>query len=87
VKEQDVKKGMKVKISNDLSKTENRWSTSEEMLNMRGKIYKITNLSGEGVHIADEYGSGWIFCCEDVEEVPTKPPPPPVTFDPANLST
>ena len=86
MKKEDAKKGMRVRISKNIGKTEKRFTASDVMYRMRGKTYTIHSADSDRcVFMID--GARWVFCYEDVEEAPATPPPPPVTFDPANLST
>ena len=80
--------GMRVLIKNDISITARRYSASEEMYNMKGKLCEVTRVFPDKCRIRDPIKkSTWMFSIEDIEEVPTKPPPPPVTFDPKNIFT
>ena len=70
----NAKKGMKVKIANDISKTEKKFKLDQNhvMLNMRGKLYIINEVQQHGIQITCN-NSKWIFCSDDINIPEVKP--------------
>ncbi len=84
----EIKVGMIVQISNDLTKTNRMWNVSGSMRKMKGKRYKveyIRNDNGVDIHAGDR--AYWTFCPEDLIAPKITPPQPPVMFDPKNILT
>jgi hypothetical protein len=82
----DIKKGMTIRISKDISITERHWSLDPEgiMLSMRGQTFKVENVTGGvGIH---KKNFTYTFCPEDmrIPEIVIKVQPP-VMFDPNNI--
>jgi len=46
-----LKNGSYVRISNDISKTDVKFQTTEEMREMKGKVYKVSYISRDSVSI------------------------------------
>lgn len=87
----DVKEGMKVRISDDLTKTAGTWTLDGDgiMEAMKGNIYKVSDVRYDrnGVTVFDpEYNEHWIFCSEDVFSLKMTEPKEAVMFDPDNIS-
>jgi len=62
---------MKVRISHNLTKTDNKWTVTKEMRKMKGKIYEVKNIRPI---INSVYIEFWYFCAEDVNHVKMTPP-------------
>ena len=81
---ENIKEGMKVRVSNDLTKTKEMWSLDHDgvMLTMRGKTFKVDSVGFESISI-DRFA----FCAEDLQPTLLKKfkPHKPVMFDPKNI--
>lgn len=82
----NIKKGMTIRISKDISITQGYWNLDPDgvMLSMRGHTFKVECVTA-GVGIQKE-GFTYTFCPEDmrIPEIVTTVQPP-VMFDPNNI--
>lgn len=64
----DLKRGMMVLISNDLSITSRRCTSGKAMENMRNKVYKVRTVGTTSniAQIYDNIGNTWTFAVEDL---------------------
>ena len=85
MKMSEVNLGMKVRISNNIEKTIDRWTASKEMETMRGGIFTVYLIRANSVNIMGNSGLAWTFAPEDLSMPNIKPPPQPVLFDPKNI--
>ena len=75
------KVGQRVIVNHNLDETDRRHTVVTLMREMIGKVYKISNISGEKAYL-----NGYMFYTGDLR--PLKDPPEPigpVTFDPEKL--
>ena len=80
----EIEIGMKVRISEDLTVTQNTWGLTPEMEKMKGKVYSVYDINPPYIY-DNESNYYWQFSPGDLLGVEIKPPPPPVIFDVNNL--
>ena len=75
MKVQDLHKGMKVRIGDDISLTHKRHTSGPSMKKMMGKVYEVSrvNVEGNRVHIG-----GYVWAPEDIRPIEVKEPEPQI---------
>lgn len=72
----NIKIGMYLRVSDDLSLTEQTWTTVEMMLKMKGGVYKVYDFRGHnGVEMETKEGYVYTFCPQDLHPATPKAPP------------
>lgn len=84
----EIKENMRVRVNNNLSRTESKWTFggSDDMPNMKGKTYMVEHVGSTNRGVRIRNGSNtWIFCPEDLSLPKETKPIPPVMFDPDDI--
>jgi len=88
MKSKDIKKGMMVRISNNLSKTRNTKGLNEVMKEMKGLVCPVYDKYYTDVIIRHPATSSkYTFHPDDLTKAEVSDPHPPVTFNPENIVT
>lgn len=80
----NIKIGMYLRVSDDLSMTEQIWTTVEKMIKMKGNVYKVYDFRGQnGVELETKEGCAYTFCPQDLHPITPKVSPQfiPQTFN------
>ena len=88
MKASEIRNGMEVRISTDLSKTKKTWNLDPDgfMLSMRGRIFKVERITPANAVYVMHGTYSWTFCPEDLHKPKiTINDQPPVMFDPKNI--
>jgi len=91
----EIKKGIIVRVSCDLTYTEKLWGINKYMLKMKNTLRQVQQVIPNAatrngqystcIYLQDENNSNWHFSIKDVTIPEKTPPSKPVMFNPANL--
>lgn len=81
MKVENAREGMYVRIKPDISRTDNRYSSCDEMHNMCNKVYQIGSISTDMDSILCAHIGGYTWDIRDLEEVEIDIPEKIVHFD------
>jgi hypothetical protein len=79
-----IRKGMMIRISDNIDATIRQWGNAKQKELMKGKIYKVIYSDRTSIDIRDD-SKAYAFEKCDVKPIESTPPIPPVLFDPKNL--
>ena len=83
---ENIKIGMKIRVSNDITKTHAEFDSNPQMRRMRGHIAEIVKLTAtrNGVRVRGQNGV-WTFLSCDLSPATLFKKPKPVMFNPENI--
>jgi len=83
----EYKKGIRVRVSNDISATTKNYLSNNIMDRMRGKIFILENIhySKQGGILKSKTGGSYVFDFIDLKIIKMTPPIEPVMFNPENI--
>ena len=79
-----IKKGMMIRISDNIDATVSTWGGELQKKLMKGKIYKVIYSDTTSIDIKESDKTYSFEKC-DVSTLTPTPPIPPVLFDPKNI--